>query len=99
MGATWPATPAPPSSSSPARAATTRWTAGASTLAGTAVAPRGRALEEARDAYRAAVRDAAAFIDFGDFTTYVLEVDRVRWVGGLGRMESIEPAAYRAADG
>jgi putative heme iron utilization protein len=31
---------------------------------------------------------------FGDFTYYVLEIERVRWVGGYGRMASIDPRDY-----
>ncbi len=68
------------------------------TLAGTAVVPEGMALDDARDAYRGAVQDAAAFMDYGDFTIYVLQVDRVRWVGGFGRMDSTDAAAYAAAE-
>jgi hypothetical protein len=32
--------------------------------------------------------------EFGDFTHYVLEVERVRWVGGYGRMATIDPQDY-----
>ncbi len=68
------------------------------TLAGTAIVPEGMALEDARDAYRRGVQDAAAFMDFGDFSIYVLRIDRVRWVGGFGRMDSTDAAAYHAAE-
>jgi len=68
------------------------------TLAGAAVVPTGLELEDARDAYRTAVQDAAAFMDYGDFTIYVLQVDRVRWVGGFGRMDSTDASAYHAAE-
>jgi len=68
------------------------------TLAGTAVVPTGLELEDARDAYRAAVQDASAFMDFADFTMYVLRIDRVRWVGGFGRMDSTDAGAYHAAE-
>jgi hypothetical protein len=32
--------------------------------------------------------------DFHDFAHYVLEVERVRWVGGYGRMATVDPAEY-----
>jgi putative heme iron utilization protein len=32
---------------------------------------------------------------FGDFTCYVLEVEGVRWVGGYGRMATVDVADYR----
>jgi putative heme iron utilization protein len=67
------------------------------TLAGTAEAATGLELDDARDAYKAAVQGAEAFMDFGDFTTYVLRVARVRWVGGFGRMDSTDAASYAAA--
>lgn len=68
------------------------------TLAGSAIVPAGLELEDARDAYRSAVQDASAFMDYGDFTIYVLRVDRVRWVGGFGRMDSTDAGAYHAAE-
>ncbi|HYF25221.1 MAG TPA: DUF2470 domain-containing protein [Baekduia sp.] len=34
---------------------------------------------------------------FADFSTWVLEVERVRWVGGFARMDSVDGAAYLAA--
>ena len=42
--------------------------------------------------------DAAKYyIDYTDFTLWVLRVARVRWVGGYGRMESTSGADYGAA--
>jgi hypothetical protein len=35
--------------------------------------------------------------DFHDFTRYALRVERVRWVGGYGRMGSVDATAYHAA--
>lgn len=67
------------------------------TLAGTAEAVTGIELDDARDAYKASVQGAEAFMDFGDFTIYVLRVQRVRWVGGFGRMDSTDAASYAAA--
>jgi len=67
------------------------------TLAGRAEVPEGLELEDARAAYRDAVQDASAFMDYGDFTIYVLRIERVRWVGGFGRMDSTDAAAYHEA--
>ena len=53
--------------------------------------------EEARAAYEAVSPAASAYGGFGDFTFYALRVERVRWVGGYGRMASIDAAAYHAA--
>lgn len=44
------------------------------------------AIAEARDAYLTANPDAAGYIDFGDFSFRRLLVERIRWVGGFGRM-------------
>ena len=35
---------------------------------------------------------------FGDFTFYALRVERVRWVGGYGRMDSTAAGDYHAAE-
>ncbi|MGA9491492.1 MAG: DUF2470 domain-containing protein [Mycobacterium sp.] len=54
-----------------------------------------------RDAVRAAYVDAVPagqiFADFSDFTLWVLDVQRVRWVGGYGRMDSATGEEYNAA--
>lgn len=55
-------------------------------------------LTEARAAYLAANPDAAGYIDFGDFSFRRLHVDRVRWVGGFGRMAWCGASAYAAAE-
>lgn len=68
------------------------------TLAGTAYVPEGLQLDDAREAYQASVQDASAFMDFGDFTLYVLRIERVRWVGGFGRMDSTDADSYHAAE-
>lgn len=68
------------------------------TLAGTAHVPEGIELEDARAAHLAAVPGADAYMDFGDFTIWVLRVERVRWVGGFGRMDSADAASYAAAE-
>jgi putative heme iron utilization protein len=61
------------------------------TLAGTA---RPTSDGAARAAYLAAVPGAEVYIDFADFTLYVVDVERVRWVGGFGRMQTVAVADY-----
>jgi putative heme iron utilization protein len=72
--------------------------AGRVTLAGTAERPDDELAEVARDAYVAAVPSAKTYLDFRDFSLWVLGVQRVRWVGGYGRMDSVDAASYRAAE-
>ena len=67
------------------------------TLAGTVVRPTGEALEGARAAHLAAVPAAKYYIDYSDFALWVLQVQRVRWVGGYGRMDSTSGAEYTSA--
>lgn len=67
------------------------------TLAGVAEHPTGDELAAARDAHLAAVTAAKYYIDYSDFTLWVLRVHRVRWVGGYGRMDSATAADYTAA--
>jgi heme iron utilization protein len=67
------------------------------TLAGRAEEPAGAEAEAAQAAFLAAAPASAVYGGFGDFTQYVLRVERVRWVGGYGRMDSADPAAYAAA--
>ncbi|MDG5486213.1 HugZ family pyridoxamine 5'-phosphate oxidase [Mycolicibacterium gadium] len=67
------------------------------TLAGVVEAPTGDELTGARDAHLAAVAAAKYYIDYSDFTLWVLRVQRVRWVGGYGRMESTTGEDYSAA--
>ena len=66
------------------------------TLTGQARQPPAADEGPAREAYLTSVPNAEAYADFDDFTLWVLRVERVRWVGGYGRMESIDVAAYRA---
>ena len=73
-------------------------TAARVTLAGRVERPSDPAsLAAARRAHLAAVPAASAYVDFSDFSLWILRVDRVRWVGGYGRMESESGAAYAAA--
>ena len=67
------------------------------TLAGKVVRPDGAERDAARDAHVAAVPAAKYYIDYSDFALWVLHVDRVRWVGGYGRMDSATGADYAAA--
>jgi heme iron utilization protein len=55
------------------------------------------AVQAARDAFLAAVPHAAAYVDFADFSVWELAVQRVRWVGGYGRMETVAAADYARA--
>jgi heme iron utilization protein len=67
------------------------------TLAGVVEAPTGDERAAARDAHLAAVAAAKYYIDYSDFTLWLLRAQRVRWVGGYGRMESTTGEAYAAA--
>jgi putative heme iron utilization protein len=67
------------------------------TLAGVVETPVGEELEAARAAHVAAVPAAKFNIDYSDFTVWVLRVQRVRWVGGYGRMDSARADDYAVA--
>jgi heme iron utilization protein len=67
------------------------------TLAGLVYRPTAADADAARAAYASAVPAARMFLDFSDFTLWVLEVHRVRWVGGYGRMDSATGEQYAAA--
>lgn len=67
------------------------------TLQGKLEIPQGEVAERARAAHLRAVPSATAYVDFGDFDLWVLRVERVRWVGGYGRMDSAPADAYFAA--
>jgi heme iron utilization protein len=68
------------------------------TLAGRVVQPRDTARAAARTAHLAAMPSAELYVDFDDFRLFVLEIERVRWVGGYGRMDSVDAPAYAAAE-
>ena len=68
------------------------------TLAGVVERPVGDELTAARDAHLAAVPAARYYVDYSDFALWVLRVQRVRWVGGYGRMDSATGEAYAAAE-
>jgi len=65
------------------------------TLAGAA---RRDAGEDVRSAYRQAVSYAPVYDDFADFSYWVLDVQRVRWVGGYGRMDTVTAEDYAVAE-
>ncbi|MEB3033646.1 HugZ family pyridoxamine 5'-phosphate oxidase [[Mycobacterium] nativiensis] len=67
------------------------------TLAGVVHQPSGDEYAAARDAYLAQVPAGKYYIDYSDFSLWVLGVQRVRWVGGYGRMDSATGADYIAA--
>ena len=67
-------------------------------LAGVVERPTGDEARAAREAHLAAVSAAKYYIDYSDFTVWVLRVRRVRWVGGYGRMDSCSGADYAAAE-
>ncbi len=68
------------------------------TLAGVVEKPAGDERTAARDAHLAAVDAAKYYIDYSDFSLWVLRVQRVRWVGGYGRMDSATGVDYAAAE-
>lgn len=67
------------------------------TLAGVVHHPSGDERAAARDAYLAEVPAGKYYIDYSDFSLWVLHVHRVRWVGGYGRMDSATGSDYTAA--
>jgi putative heme iron utilization protein len=67
------------------------------TLAGRVREPQGEERAAARAAHLAAMPSAELYVDFDDFRLFVLGVKRVRWVGGYGRMDAADAAAYAAA--
>jgi heme iron utilization protein len=67
------------------------------TLAGVVQHPTGDELAAARAAHVDAVPAAKYYVDYSDFSLWVLRVQRVRWVGGYGRMDSATAEAYSAA--
>lgn len=69
------------------------------TLAGRLRRPEEHPLGEgAREAHLSAVPSAEMYVDYKDFSLWILEVERVRWVGGYGRMDSASPEDFAAAE-
>ncbi|MGA9870114.1 MAG: DUF2470 domain-containing protein [Rhodococcus sp. (in: high G+C Gram-positive bacteria)] len=67
------------------------------TLAGIVESPTDDERAAARDAHLNAVPAAKYYIDYSDFTLWILRVRRARWVGGYGRMDSASATDYAAA--
>ncbi|MGH3726775.1 MAG: HugZ family protein [Mycobacterium sp.] len=67
------------------------------TLAGKVRRPSAAELPAAQEAHIAAVPAARYYIEYSDFSVWLLTVDRVRWVGGYGRMDSASGAEYDSA--
>ncbi|MBI5311521.1 MAG: pyridoxamine 5'-phosphate oxidase family protein [Actinobacteria bacterium] len=67
------------------------------TVAGWVEEPEGEERERAEAAYYKAVPAAEIYNEFGDFNLWALRIERIRWVGGFGRMASAQPSAYAAA--
>lgn len=53
---------------------------------------------EWRDAYLEAHPSAENYVDFGDFSFWRLDVERVRYIGGFGRMSWFDADVYRAVE-
>lgn len=54
--------------------------------------------QSAREAHLEAVPSAAMYADFNDFSFWILEVERARWVGGYGRMDTALAPDYATAE-
>ena len=67
------------------------------TLAGHVIVPDGDEASAALEAHARQHPFAREYSAYADFTTYVLRVERVRWVGGFARMSTVEAADYAAA--
>lgn len=67
------------------------------TLAGRCTRAEGELATQAQAAFHDAVPMSRHYAGFGDFDLWVLRVERVRWVGGYGRMDSAGAAAYAEA--
>jgi heme iron utilization protein len=68
------------------------------TLAGHVIVPEGEEADAALESHSRRYPFARGYATYADFTTYVLRVERVRWVGGFARMSTVEAADYAAAD-
>jgi putative heme iron utilization protein len=67
------------------------------TLAGAVFRPSAGERDRVAEAYVTAVPAGRIYLNFSDFTLWVLRVQRVRWVGGYGRMDSATGDQYSAA--
>jgi putative heme iron utilization protein len=62
------------------------------------IVPAGEEAEAALEAHARHYPFARDYAAWADFTTYVLRVERVRWVGGFARMSTVEADDYASAD-
>lgn len=60
--------------------------------------PSGEEREAAEIAFFEAVPSARGYISWDDFKLYVIRPDKIRWVGGFGRMASASPVDYAEAE-
>lgn len=67
-------------------------------ISGRVERPTGKEQEAAERAFFDAVPSAQGYISWDDFTLYVIRPEKVRWVGGFGRMASANPAEYAEAE-
>jgi heme iron utilization protein len=68
------------------------------TLAGHVIVPEGDEADAALEAHALHYPFARDYAAWDDFTTYVLRVERVRWVGGFARMSTVEADDYAVAE-
>ena len=68
------------------------------TLAGRVIVPEGAAADAALEAHAKHYPFAKSYALYGDFTIYLLQVERVRWVGGFARMATVDAADYASAE-
>ncbi len=67
-------------------------------LAGEVFEPGGDQRDAAKQAFIKEFPEAEAYAEFGDFDLYALKVEKIRWVGGFGRMASATPEAFAEAE-
>ena len=60
--------------------------------------PGGEASASAREAYLARNPNANYYVDYKDFSFWRLTVERIRYIGGYGRMSWVEEAEWRKAE-
>jgi putative heme iron utilization protein len=68
------------------------------TLSGVAEKTNGELARRARASYLAAIPAANAYEGFGDFDFWLLRPERVRWIGGYGRMDFVGADELAAAE-
>jgi len=71
--------------------------AGRVTLAGRMLRPAGEAAVAARVALLGTHPGTARCLDWDDFVLWVMDVQRVRWVGGYAKMDTVSAEDYACA--